>query len=58
MICYKDKTYCFRAPSCRNVQECGRLLTDDEKREAERRGLPIAWNLECEKYNPVTKDGF
>jgi|GEM_PF-4918558 hypothetical protein len=44
MTCYKDKTFCA-SPKCRN--QCGRKITDEQQREAQRLGLLISWSYFC-----------
>lgn len=44
MMCYRDKTFCA-SPDCKN--ECGRQITDEQRGEAERLGLLIAWGYFC-----------
>lgn len=44
MMCYRDKTFCA-SPNCKN--ECGRKITDKQRDEAEKVGLPIAWGYFC-----------
>jgi hypothetical protein len=43
MICYKDRTFC----SSEGEHTCGREITPEEIREAERMGLPIAYSEFC-----------
>lgn len=46
MICYKDRTFCMS-----DVKEhtCGRELTEKDKKQAEKIGLPIAYGKFCEE---------
>lgn len=44
MISYRDKTFCY-SPNCKN--ECGRKLTDAERQEAIKSGLPICYAYFC-----------
>ena len=40
MMCYRDKT-----PGCKN--ECGRQITDQQRGEAQRTEMLIAWGYFC-----------
>lgn len=59
MITYKDKTFCAD-----EVEEhiCGRELTEAEKAEAERMGLPISYGSFCalkdERVKELAKSSF
>ena len=44
MLCYKDKTFCV-SPDCKN--ECGRKLTDKDRRGAEGLKLPLSVGHFC-----------
>jgi len=44
MISYKDKTFCA---SKVKVHTCGREITEQQIKDAERMGLPIAWGNYC-----------
>lgn len=48
MICYKDKTFCSS-----DVEEhtCGREMAQEEKRDAERMNLPVAYGEFCTELN-------
>lgn len=59
MMCFKDRTFCA-SPGCTN--ECGRKMSEDEKRELDRavtadNTLLVSWGYFCgmpEKYlDPV-----
>lgn len=47
MITFKDKTYCM-SPNCKN--ECGRKMTEKEKREAENQELLVAYAYFCDNH--------
>lgn len=44
MICYKDKTFCS---SKVKTHTCGREITEEEIKHAERLGLGIAYGNYC-----------
>ena len=44
MQCYNDKTYCA-SPDCSN--KCGRMLTEQIKREAAFHGVPLCLGYFC-----------
>lgn len=44
MFCYRDKTFCA-SPNCTN--ECGRKMTEQERAEAERLYMPVAYADFC-----------
>jgi hypothetical protein len=49
MMCFKDRTFC-KSPECQN--ECGRKMTDDEKKELDRaitadNNLLVSWGYFC-----------
>lgn len=43
MISYKDKTFC----ASKTHKGCGRVLTKQEKKEAVKLGLPVAYAYFC-----------
>lgn len=45
MLCYRDMTFCT-SPYCKNA--CGRQLTEEHKREANKMGLPVSCQHFCE----------
>ena len=45
MMCYKDMTFC---KSVVERHTCGRELTDEHIKAADRLGLPICWGILCE----------
>jgi hypothetical protein len=47
MMCYKDRTFCSSL-NCKN--DCGRKITEDQKKEAQKLELPIAYAKFCESY--------
>lgn len=54
MLCYRDKTFC-RSPNCKN--KCNRKITDQERGEAIRLEMPIAWGYFCgEPEDEYTED--
>lgn len=46
MICYRDRTFCI-SEGCKN--ECGRQLTKEDRKKADKMQLPIAVAKFCEK---------
>lgn len=44
MICYKDKTFCANET---HRPECDRQITEEEIKDAEKIGLPIAYGYFC-----------
>lgn len=49
MICYKDKTFCSDEVE---IHTCGRELTEEDKKHAEKLGLPIAYGSFCNPHYP------
>ena len=45
MICYRDRTFCASEVE---VHTCGRELSAEDKENAERLGLPIAYCNFCD----------
>lgn len=45
MMCYKDQTFCS-SPNCKN--ECGRKITEEDLKTAEKLDLPISYTRYCE----------
>lgn len=43
-MCYRDRTYCI-SPNCKG--ECGKKLTDEERKRAEKSKLPISYAYFC-----------
>jgi hypothetical protein len=48
MLCYRDKTFCV-SENCTN--ECRRQLVEEDRKEADRLGLPISVAEYCDKGN-------
>ena len=44
MYCYKDRTFCA-SPNCEN--ECGRKMTEYERKEAQQQELPVCSAYFC-----------
>ncbi len=44
MLCYKDTTFCA-SDGCKN--DCGRALSQEQREDADRKGLPISWGWFC-----------
>lgn len=51
MICYKDRTFC--ASKVKN-HTCGRELTAEDKKNAEKIGLPVAYGEFCKEDDLLT----
>ncbi len=49
MLCYKDRTFCA---SQVEVHTCERELTEEDKKNAEKLGLPIAYADFCDPSPP------
>ena len=41
---YRDKTYCA-SQNCKN--ECGRKMSDYERKESQREEIPVMWGYFC-----------
>lgn len=48
MWCFKDKIFCG-SKNCNN--DCGRKITEEEKKEARELNIPIAYGSFCEEIN-------
>ena len=48
MICFNDRSYCG-SPGCTN--ECGRKMSEQDKRDAQRVGLPVSYGMFCDKVS-------
>lgn len=48
MLCYRDTTFCG-SPNCTN--ECGRKLTDEDKRLAAKLPFGIAFSMFCDQVS-------
>ena len=46
MLSYKDKTFCA---SKKHMKDCDRQITSEEKNEADKLNLPVAWAYFCGK---------
>lgn len=44
MICWRDTTYCA-SPDC--INECGRKMSEEVKKEADKSTLPVAYAYFC-----------
>lgn len=44
-LCYRDTTFCA-SPGCKN--ECGRQITDQQRGEAQRTEMLVAWGYFCD----------
>lgn len=44
MLCYRDKTFCASPVH----KGCGREITEEEIKDAQRLDLPIAWGRFCD----------
>lgn len=49
MLCYKDKTFCASKVT---KHTCGCELSEEDKKNAEKMELPIAWSNFCDE--PLT----
>ena len=50
MLCYKDKTFCA---SKVKKHTCGREFTKQDKIDAKKIGLPVAWAKFCTKERNI-----
>jgi len=51
-ICFRDKTFC-QSPNCKN--ECGRKMTEEEKKQLERHPMPVCYGYFCGEPENVKK---
>lgn len=57
MLCWKDKSFCDKAPQCIHAEQCGRGISKEEVALAAKEGLPVAYIIGCPDFEEKKDNG-